>query len=94
MNGILKQNLLHLWKKLTNDIKHVYSFEEIVGHDNIKQIFAKAILSKRPLHLLLVGSPGVRDNFCGITCRLELIYLILCQLCLNITTNLVYYEHP
>src|SRR5213594_820866 len=34
------------------------SFEEIVGHDDIKQIFAKAILCKRPVHLLLVGSPG------------------------------------
>jgi len=47
-----------LWKKVTNDIKHVYSFEEIVGHDDIKQIFVKAIVSKRPIHLLLVGSPG------------------------------------
>jgi predicted ATPase with chaperone activity len=34
------------------------SFEEIVGHDDIKQIFAKALHSKRPVHLLLVGSPG------------------------------------
>jgi MoxR-like ATPase len=47
-----------LWKKVRSDIKHVYSFEEIVGHDDIKQIFVKAILSKRPIHLLLVGSPG------------------------------------
>lgn len=47
-----------LWRKVTNDIKRVYSFEEIVGHDDIKQIFVKAILSKRPIHLLLVGSPG------------------------------------
>lgn len=58
MNGILKQNFMGLWKKVTNDIKRVYSFEEIVGHDDIKQIFVKAILSKRPIHLLLVGSPG------------------------------------
>lgn len=58
MNGISKQNFIGLWKKVTNDIKHVYSFEEIVGHDDIKQIFVKAILSKRPIHLLLVGSPG------------------------------------
>lgn len=58
MNGILKQNFIGLWKKVTNDIKHAYNFEEIVGHDDIKQIFVKAILSKRPIHLLLVGSPG------------------------------------
>jgi len=58
MNGILKQNFAGLWKKVTNDIKHVYGFEEIVGHDDIKQIFVKALLSKRPVHLLLVGSPG------------------------------------
>jgi holliday junction DNA helicase RuvB len=58
MNGILKQNFIGLWKKVTNDIKHAYNFEQIVGHDDIKQIFVKAILSKRPIHLLLVGSPG------------------------------------
>ena len=58
MNGILKQNFMGLWKKVTNDIKHVYTFEVIVSHDDIKQIFAKAILSKRPVHLSLVGSPG------------------------------------
>jgi Holliday junction resolvasome RuvABC ATP-dependent DNA helicase subunit len=34
------------------------SFENIVGHNDIKQIFLKAILSKRPMHLLLTGSPG------------------------------------
>lgn len=33
-------------------------FEEIVGHDDVKQVFAKAIISKRPVHILLVGSPG------------------------------------
>jgi replication-associated recombination protein RarA len=58
MNGILKQNFMGLWKKVRSDIKHVYSFEEIVGHGDIKQIFVKAILSKRPIHLLLVCSPG------------------------------------
>lgn len=35
-----------------------YNFEKIVGHNDIKSIFGKAILSKRPVHLLLVGSPG------------------------------------
>ena len=58
MNGIFKQNFMPLWKKVTNDIRHVCSFDEIVDHDNIKQIFANAILSKRPVYLLLAGSPG------------------------------------
>jgi MoxR-like ATPase len=58
MNGILKKNFIQLWKKVTNDIRHAYNSEEIVGHDDIKQIFVKAILSRRPIHLLLVGSPG------------------------------------
>lgn len=34
------------------------SFEEIIGHDDIKSILSKAILSKRPVHVLLVGNPG------------------------------------
>ena len=34
------------------------TFEEIVGHNNIKLIFLKALNSKRPVHLLLIGSPG------------------------------------
>ena len=54
----LKQNFMGLWKKVTNDIRHVYIFDEIVGYNDIKQIFTKAILSRRPVHLLLVGSPG------------------------------------
>jgi len=58
MNSFLKQSLMGLWKKALHDINSTSTFEEIVGHDDIKQIFAKAILSKRPVHLLLVGSPG------------------------------------
>ncbi len=34
------------------------SFENIVGHSDIKLIFNKAILSDRPIHILLVGKPG------------------------------------
>jgi MoxR-like ATPase len=34
------------------------SFENIVGHSDIKLIFNKAILSDRAIHILLVGSPG------------------------------------
>jgi len=33
-------------------------FNEIIGHNNIKLIFNKALLSKRPVHILLVGEPG------------------------------------
>jgi len=46
-----------LIKKGPHD-KRADRFEEIIGHDDIKQIFQKAILSKKPVHLLLVGSPG------------------------------------
>ena len=34
------------------------SFENIVGHSDMKLIFNKAILSDRPIHILLVGKPG------------------------------------
>jgi holliday junction DNA helicase RuvB len=53
----LKQSLIGLWKDILH-VNRACSFEEIVGHDDIKHIFVKAILSKRPVHLLLVGSPG------------------------------------
>jgi Holliday junction DNA helicase RuvB len=35
-----------------------YNFENIVGHDDIKLIFKRAINSKVPIHVLLVGKPG------------------------------------
>jgi holliday junction DNA helicase RuvB len=34
------------------------SFENIVGDDDIKLILNKAILSRKPVHVLLVGKPG------------------------------------
>ena len=34
------------------------SFETIVGHNDIKLILNKAILSERPIHVLLMGRPG------------------------------------
>lgn len=59
MNNFLKQRLTGLWKKrVLHDSNSVNRFEEIVRHDDIKQIFVKAINSKRPVHVLLVGSPG------------------------------------
>jgi Holliday junction resolvasome RuvABC ATP-dependent DNA helicase subunit len=57
MNNFLKQSLKGLWKQAQH-FNRPSRFEEIVGHQDIKQIFAMAILSKRPVHLLLIGSPG------------------------------------
>jgi Holliday junction DNA helicase RuvB len=57
MNNFLKQGLTGLWKEVLH-VNRPHRFDEIVGHDDIKQIFSKAILSKRPVHLLLIGSPG------------------------------------
>lgn len=34
------------------------SFKEIIGHYEIKEILNKAIVSKNPVHILLVGRPG------------------------------------
>jgi len=34
------------------------SFENIVGNNDIKLVLNKAILSERPIHVLLVGKPG------------------------------------
>jgi MoxR-like ATPase len=53
----LKQSLIGLWKDILH-VSRACNFEQIVGQNGIKQIFAKAILSKRPVHILLVGSPG------------------------------------
>ena len=53
---ILKQVLSSVWNKSSRN--GTYKFEEIVGHDDIKTIFTRALLSKAPIHVLLVGSPG------------------------------------
>ena len=53
-----RQTLTTIWKKELNDNYNARTFREIIGQEDIKQIFVKAILSKRPVHLLLVGSPG------------------------------------
>lgn len=57
MNNFLKQSFTGLWKDILH-VNRACSFEEIIGHNDIKQFFVKALLSKRPVHLLLVGSPG------------------------------------
>jgi Holliday junction DNA helicase RuvB len=57
MGITVKQTFSLLWHKAFRD-NNTCRFEEIVSHDDIKQIFVKAMDSKRPVHLLLVGSPG------------------------------------
>lgn len=57
MNNFLKLSFTGLWKDILH-VNRACSFEEIIGHNDIKQFFVKAICSKRPVHLLLVGSPG------------------------------------
>jgi Holliday junction DNA helicase RuvB len=57
LNNFLNQSLTGLCKELLH-VNKPSRFEEIVGYNDIKRIFAKAILSKRPVQLLLVGSPG------------------------------------
>lgn len=51
----LKQILSSAWNKsFHNETK----FEEIIGHSDIKRIFNMAILSDKPVSILLVGSPA------------------------------------
>lgn len=57
MNNSFKQSLTGLWKEVLH-VNRPLTFHGIIGHDDIKQIFQKAILSKRPVHILLLGSPG------------------------------------
>ena len=54
---ILKQCLLGLMKKASHG-KRAGRFEEVIGHDGIKQIFTKAILSRKPVSILLLGKPA------------------------------------
>ena len=35
-----------------------YNFEKIFGHTDVKLILNKALLSERPVHVLLTGKPG------------------------------------
>ena len=52
---ILKHILSSVWNK---SFHNQTAFDEIIGHDSIKTIFNKALLSNRPIHVLLVGKPG------------------------------------
>jgi Holliday junction DNA helicase RuvB len=53
--AILNQILNSVWNKSLHNEKR---FDEIIGHDDVKIIFNKALLSKKPVHILLVGKPG------------------------------------
>jgi MoxR-like ATPase len=55
MPNSLRQVLSSVWNK---SFHSKMRFDEIIGHENIKIIFNKALLSKRPIHILLVGRPG------------------------------------
>jgi len=52
----LKQVLNSVWNKSYRN--GTCKFQEIVGRDDIKLILNKALLSVRPIHILLVGEPG------------------------------------
>ena len=53
---ILKQVFNSVWNKSFRN--GTCNFKEIVGHNDIKFILNRALLSRRPIHLLLVGLPG------------------------------------
>jgi len=57
MNDFLKRDFSLLSKSIlqNNDERR---FKEIIGHDDIKLIFHKSVVSRKPVHILLIGSPG------------------------------------
>src|SRR5574341_1819983 len=57
MTDFLKYSLKLLCKTILHD-ERKGRFEEIVGHNNIKWILTKAMLSKNPVNVLLLGKPG------------------------------------
>lgn len=54
MRNIFQQ----IWNKKHFDNSGSSSFKEIIGHKETKEILHKAIVSKNPVHILLVGRPG------------------------------------
>ena len=57
VNNLIKQSLTELWTEALH-LNRPRSFEEIIGHDDFKQIFVKAIHSKKPVNVLLLGKPA------------------------------------
>jgi Holliday junction DNA helicase RuvB len=54
----MKNIFQQIWNKKHFDNSRSRSFKEIIGHYEIKEILNKAIVSKNPVHILLVGRPG------------------------------------
>lgn len=52
---ILKRILRSAWNNSFHNDKR---FDAIIDHQDIKTIFNKALLSKRPIHILLLGNLG------------------------------------
>lgn len=54
----MKNVILQFLQKKSFDVESADLFKEIIGHHDIKKIFNKVVISKKPVHILLVGSPG------------------------------------
>jgi len=54
----MKNIFQQIWNKKHFDNSRSASFKEIIGHYETKEILNKAIVSKNPVHILLVGRPG------------------------------------
>src|SRR5918996_1976154 len=54
----MKNIFQQIWNKKHFDSSRSSSFKEIIGHYETKEILNKAIVSKNPVHILLVGRPG------------------------------------
>jgi MoxR-like ATPase len=52
----IKQVLSGLWH--ASSPGRGLAFSGIIGHDDVKMIINKSILSKKPCHILLTGKPG------------------------------------
>lgn len=53
------RNIFHqIWNKRYSDNSKLDIFKKVIGHYEIKSILIKAIFSKKPVHILLVGRPG------------------------------------
>jgi Holliday junction DNA helicase RuvB len=57
MNGFLKKGFKLLSESILQDNSQP-KFEEIIGHTGIKMILNKAIISKKPVNVLLLGKPA------------------------------------
>jgi holliday junction DNA helicase RuvB len=58
MGNTVRHILSLIRHKTFCNVNSACRFEEIIGHNVIKRIFVKAILSDKPIHLLLLGSPA------------------------------------